>query len=89
MNAFVVQVTPEELEEIRPLHLRRLAIRDLLPQLRRLSPQEGAEMYERMLRDHGETLWRIDRWWVAMTSKYSLEGEMDLDIDTGKLERKG
>jgi CXXX repeat modification system protein len=52
-----------------------------------MSPQEVHDIYERVVRDLGETTWRFDRWWVEATRKYRLNGYHEIDFETGNISK--
>lgn len=71
MNKKVVgQVTEEEKNEIQSLFERRNGLNELA---KILSP-DNAELYERLVKDLGETTTKFQKWWDDMSTKYQWEG---------------
>ncbi|MCM1451554.1 MAG: CXXX repeat peptide modification system protein [Clostridium sp.] len=71
MNKKVVgQVTEEEKNEIQTLFERRNGINELA---KILSP-ENFDLYERLVKDLGETTTKFQKWWDDMSTKYQWEG---------------
>lgn len=71
MNKKVVgHVTEEEKNEIQALFERRNGLNELA---KILSP-DNAELYERLVKDLGETSTKFQQWWDSMASKYQWEG---------------
>ncbi|MCM1517038.1 MAG: CXXX repeat peptide modification system protein [Pseudoflavonifractor sp.] len=71
MNKKVVgQVTEEEKNEIQTLFERRNGLNELA---KILSPN-NTELYERLVKDLGETTTKFQQWWDTMSTKYQWEG---------------
>lgn len=71
MNKKVVgQVTEEEKAQIQTLFERRNGLNELA---KILSP-DNAELYERLVKDLGETTTKFQQWWDTMSTKYQWEG---------------
>ncbi|MCM1074081.1 MAG: CXXX repeat peptide modification system protein [Ruminococcus sp.] len=71
MNKKVVgHVTEEEKNEIQTLFERRNGLNELA---KILSP-DNAELYERLVKDLGETTTKFQQWWDTMSTKYQWEG---------------
>jgi len=71
MNKKVVgQVTEEEKNEIQTLFERRNGLNELA---KILSP-DNTELYERLVKDLGETTTKFQQWWDTMSGKYNWEG---------------
>lgn len=71
MNKKVVgQVTEEEKNEIQTLFERRNGLNELA---KILSP-DNTELYERLVKDLGETTTKFQQWWDTMSTKYQWEG---------------
>jgi len=64
------RVTPEERDEIEALYRRKLALTALLPTLARMDSGElqSTPLYERLVRDLGETIAAYDAWWAGMAA---------------------
>lgn len=87
--ASVGTVTSDEADEIRKLHERRLALRDLSKCLGDSFGSDGPEslaMYEKLVADLGDTNRRFDAWWRRMERKYRWKGvrggSWNIDFDT-------
>ncbi len=71
MNKKVVgHVTEEEKNEIQTLFERRNGLNELA---KILSP-DNAELYERLVKDLGETTTKFQQWWDTLSAKYQWEG---------------
>ena len=71
MNKKVVgHVTEEEKNEIQTLFERRNGLNELA---KILSP-DNTELYERLVKDLGETTTKFQQWWDTMSTKYQWEG---------------
>lgn len=71
MNKKVVgQVTEKEKNEIQTLFERRNGLNELA---KILSP-DNIELYERLVKDIGETTTKFQQWWDTMSTKYQWEG---------------
>ncbi|MCM1140592.1 MAG: CXXX repeat peptide modification system protein [Muribaculum sp.] len=71
MNKKVVgQVTEEEKAQIQTLFERRNGLNELA---KILSP-DNTELYERLVKDLGETTTKFQKWWDDMSTKYQWEG---------------
>ncbi|MCM1109438.1 MAG: CXXX repeat peptide modification system protein [Clostridium sp.] len=76
------QVTPDEKNEIQTLFERRNGLNELA----RILTSENAELYEKLVRDLGETGTRFQAWWDTMAEKYQWEsaegGNWEINFDT-------
>ena len=71
MNKKVVgHVTEAEKNEIQTLFERRNGLNELA---KILSP-DNTELYERLVKDLGETTTKFQQWWDIMSTKYQWEG---------------
>ncbi len=71
MNTKVVgRVTEEEKAYIQTLFERRNGLNELA---KILSP-DNVELYERLVKDLGETTTKFQQWWDDMSTKYQWEG---------------
>lgn len=71
MNKKVVgHVTEEEKNEIQTLFERRNGLNELA---KILSP-DNTDLYERLVKDLGETTTKFQKWWDTMSTKYKWEG---------------
>ncbi len=66
----VGHVTEEEKNEIQALFERRNGLNELA---KILSP-DNAELYERLVKDMGDTATKFQQWWDSMAQKYQWEG---------------
>lgn len=78
----VGQVTPEERNEIQTLFERRNG----LNKLAKILTSDNAELYEKLVKDMGETSTKFQNWWNRMSQKYKWEssenGNWEINFDT-------
>lgn len=78
----VGQVTPEERDEIQTLFERRNGLNELA----KILTSDNAELYEKLVRDMGETSTKFQTWWNRMSQKYQWEssenGNWEINFDT-------
>ena len=78
----VGQVTPEEKNEIQTLFERRNGLNELA----KIVTAENTELYEKLVRDLGETGTKFQQWWDRMAEKYQWEsvdgGNWEINFDT-------
>ena len=78
----VGQVTTEEKNEIQTLFERRNGLNELA----QILTPEKPELYERLVKDMGETATKFQSWWDRMSHKYSWEsapdGNWEINFDT-------
>lgn len=78
----VGQVTPEEKNEIQTLFERRNGLNELA----KIVTAENTELYERLVRDLGETGMKFQQWWDRMAEKYQWEsiegGNWEINFET-------
>lgn len=65
----VGQVTPEEKNEIQMLFERRNGLNELA----KILTADNTELYERLVKDLGETGSKFQNWWDSMAQKYNWE----------------
>lgn len=65
----VGQVTPEEKNEILTLFERRNGLNELA----KILTADNAELYEKLVKDLGETGGKFQNWWDRMAEKYQWE----------------
>ena len=65
----VGQVTPEEKDEIQSLFERRNGLNELAMIL----TPDKEELYEKLVKDMGETGVRFQQWWNTTSQKYNWE----------------
>ena len=83
MNKKLVgQVTPEEKNEILTLFERRNGLNELA----KILTADNAELYEKLVKDLGETGTKFQNWWNQMAEKYQWEsaenGNWEINFDT-------
>lgn len=78
----VGHVTPKERDEIQMLFERRNGLNELAKVL----AADNEELYEKLVRDLGETGTKFQGWWDRMAEKYkwesSEEGNWEINFDT-------
>ena len=62
----VGQVTPEERNEIQTLFERRNGLNELA----KILTSDNTELYEKLVKDMGDTTTKYQNWWNRMASKY-------------------
>ena len=76
------QVTPEEKNEILHLFERRNGLNELA----KILTADNAELYEKLVKDLGETGSKFQSWWDRMGAKYQWEsvegGNWEINFDT-------
>ena len=70
MKKLVGKVTVEEKDEILSLYERRNSLTELAGSL----TVDNEELYEKMVKDLGETGTKFQNWWDRMAEKYQWEG---------------
>lgn len=82
MKKKVGQVTPEEKNEIQTLFERRNG----LTELAKIVTSDNDELYEKLVKDMGETGTKFQSWWDSMARKYQWEsaadGNWEINSDT-------
>ena len=75
-------VTPEEKNEILTLFERRNGLNELA----KILTADNAELYEKLVKDLGETGSKFQNWWDRMADKYQWEsaegGNWEINFDT-------
>ncbi|MBQ9440302.1 MAG: CXXX repeat peptide modification system protein [Paludibacteraceae bacterium] len=78
----VGQVTSDEKNEIQRLFERRNGLNELA----KILTAENAELYEKLVKDLGETGTKFQHWWDVMAQKYQWEsaenGNWEINFDT-------
>ena len=78
----VGQVTPEERDEIQTLFERRNGLNELA----KILTADNTELYEKLVKDMGETGTKFQQWWDIMAEKYQWEsaedGNWEINFDT-------
>lgn len=82
MKKNVGQVTVEEKNEIQMLFERRNGLNELA----KILTADNAELYEKLVKDLGETGGKFQNWWDRMAEKYQWEsaenGNWEINFDT-------
>lgn len=65
------QVTEEERNEIQTLFERRNGLNELA----KIVTADNTELYEKLVKDMGETGTKFQQWWDSMADKYQWESE--------------
>ena len=82
MKKIVGQVTPEEKNEIQTLFERRNGLNELA----KILTADNGELYERLVKDMGETGTSFQSWWDRMSRKYQWEsaenGNWEINFET-------
>ena len=78
----VGQVTVEEKNEIQTLFERRNGLNELA----KIVTADNTELYEKLVKDLGETGTKFQNWWDRMSQKYQWEssdnGNWEINFDT-------
>ena len=72
-RTLVGQVTPEERDEIQTLFERRNGLNELA----KILTSENTQLYEKLVKDMGETSTKFQSWWNRMSQKYQWESTKD------------
>ncbi len=82
MKKLVGQVTLEEKNEIQMLFERRNGLNEVA----KILSADNAELYEKLVRDLGETGTKFQQWWDLMSQKYNWEsaenGNWEINFET-------
>lgn len=82
MNKTVGKVTEQERDEIQTLFERRNGLNELA----KILTPDNKELYERLVKDLGETSTKFQAWWDRMATKYEWEsaegGNWEIDFDS-------
>ncbi len=82
MKKLVGQVTPEEKNEIQMLFERRNGLNELA----KILTADNSDLYEKLVKDLGETGSKFQNWWDTMAQKYKWEsaenGNWEINFDT-------
>lgn len=81
----VGQVTVGEKNEIQALFERRNGLNELA----KIVTADNSELYERLVKDMGETGIKFQNWWDRMAGKYQWEseenGNWEIDFETNEI----
>ena len=76
------QVTPEEKNEIQMLFERRNGLNELA----KIITEDNTNLYEKLVKDLGETGTKFQNWWDQMAEKYQWEkaenGNWEINFET-------
>lgn len=82
VKKIIGQVTAEEKDEIQTLFERRNGLNELA----KIVTADNAELYEKLVKDLGETGTKFQNWWDRMAAKYQWEsaegGNWEINFDT-------
>lgn len=82
MKKVIGQVTLDEKNEIQTLFERRNGLNELA----KILTADNTELYERLVKDMGETDAKFQNWWNRMSGKYRWEsvecGNWEINFDT-------
>ncbi len=85
LRKVVGQVTPEEVKEIQILFERKNG----LTELAKIVTAENAELYEKLVKDMGETGTKFQAWWDEKAKQYGWEshprGNWEVNFQTGDI----
>ena len=82
MKTIIGQVTPEEMNEIQSLFERRNGLNELA----KILTADNETLYEKLVKDLGETSVKFQNWWDRMAAKYQWEsvegGNWEINFET-------
>ena len=82
MKKLVGQVTTEEKNEIQTLFERRNGLNELA----KIVTADNQDLYEKLVKDMGETGTKFQQWWERMAKKYqwesSIDGNWEINFET-------
>lgn len=82
MKKAIGKVTEQERNEIQALFERRNGLNELA----KILTADNAELYERLVKDMGQTGTKFQNWWDSMAQKYQWEsaedGHWEINFDT-------
>lgn len=85
MKRLIGHVTEEEKKEIQTLFERRNGLNELA----KILTAENEALYEKLIKDMGETGLKFQNWWIRMGEKYQWEsiegGNWEIDFDTSEI----
>ena len=85
MKKVVGQVSELEKREIQILFERRNGLNELA----KILTADNTELYERLIKDLGETSIKFQKWWNQMSEKYQWEsidgGNWEIDFGTSEI----
>lgn len=85
MEKIIGQVTEDEKNEIRQLFERRNGLNELA----KILTSDDEALYEKMVKDLGETSIKFQAWWDSKAQKYNWEkienGSWSIDFNTNQI----
>ena len=82
MKKEIGKVTEKERDDIQALFERKNGLNELA----RILSAENSELYDKLVKDMGETSLRFQDWWDSMASKYNWEnaenGHWEIDFNS-------
>ena len=85
IRKLVGQVTPDECTEIQTLFERRNGLNELA----KILTADNADLYEKLVKDMGETGTKFYSWWDRMAQKYQWEsaenGNWEINFETNEI----
>lgn len=85
MRKIVGQVTQEEKNQIQQLFERRNGLNELA----KILTSDNEALYEKLVKDLGETSTKFQHWWDTMATKYQWEsspnGNWEINFDTNEI----
>lgn len=83
----VDKVGPAEVEEIKALHARKAALKELVFAMASLKPEELGAIYERVVTDLANTCIKFDTWWAdhSLTAGWPKGVKLEIDFTTGDI----
>ncbi len=85
MKKKVGYVTPEERDEIQMLFERRNGLNELA----KILTADNTDLYEKLVKDMGETATKFQNWWDRMGAKYQWEsadnGSWEINFQTNEI----
>ena len=82
IKKIVGKVTPKERQEILTLFERRNGLNELA----KILTADNTELYEKLVKDMGETGMKFQKWWDTMSQKYQWEsaknGNWEINFET-------
>lgn len=85
MKKLAGQVTEEEKSEIQALFERKNG----LTELSKILTADNTALYEKLVKDMGETTTRFQKWWNDMSDKYNWEsspnGNWEINFQTNEI----
>ncbi len=71
MNGRVIwKLSEEDLDDIQDLFEKKMALENLT----KIIDAKDSELYEKLVKDYGKTLYEYNNWWEVTSKKYSWEG---------------